>query len=57
MSPDLVKARWTADDGSAEIVLLDSGELRCRTQGIDMLIATPWDDEPQDEPSDPEVDP
>ena len=51
MNPPLVKARWLADEGNAEIVLMDDGELRCRADGIDMLIASPWDED--EEPSAP----
>lgn len=45
MSPDpLVVARWSADEGDAELVLYDSGALKlyAPSLGIDLEIASPW---------------
>lgn len=54
MSPGpLVKARWRADEGDAELVLYDSGELKVHSDGLEYPVATPWSDTPEEPPVEP----
>jgi hypothetical protein len=48
----LVKARWLADEGDAELVLYDDGQLKVRSDGLEYEVSSPWD-AGDEEPSDP----
>jgi len=52
----LVKARWLADEGDAELVLYDSGELKVRSDGLEYPIASPWEADTEPPAADDEED-